>query len=762
MSGGCDDEGGRESGLPGGGGKADCVGEACEANGPIKTAICEVNVADAANDKVIEDIAMDPDYVAKVLQCDFEKLGPVGLRAAAVAVRSTAYWQMASGKEVCSSDLLHCPNYTCDGTPSEKFREAAEATRGQYLSFNDTVTYGYYLAGEEFNEASVSCQHPIEDERVTYNDDLSGDDVKQSPLGKRSETTDANYGQNRGAMSVAALECLDARGDSMGDILRFFYGKDIEISQTPVDRDCPQDTAFDARFKVNLSNAAEGKNIKWADYGVRVTEGSSTEGPDTALDDVGGLGEAGIKNLEPGKTYKVSLRNKDQSDWKVCDADFKSKVAKEVVQLNVVATLAVDSAVDGCKVEQNEPDQFAMQMLLETEDESVDWAEYSVTASTSRSDAGNADGAKVDGRKSDKKAVAAITGLKQNTKHFAFLRKGTDDWKACDGEIPKVADTEQKVSLKVDFGKDGVIDKCDVVAGDDDQFTLEMTAENSKNSKGTDASDIKWDEFEAGATTEKSTTGIKSKKLSDSGTKGLVELADLEQDQSHFVWLRKSGDWTRCLNRVGSPDARLPATLFARFDNGTLKECAVGRDYAGTIDFGELHYGLLGYKQVLNSEGTTLNASLSYNEGDPGTQVLDQLDFRSDGLTVNLELSHPLIASPDFSLWAIGGFQYQDLQSDILSTTNTRDRLRVFKGGVRADWYDVWFLNQGAQNLASVTLFQGVDGLGATSNGNPNASRGDGRVDFTKITADWYRQQPLSSDFTLTANVFGQYAFTPL
>ena len=158
---------------------------------------------------------MDPDYVAKVLSCDFADLGPKGLRAAAIAVRSAAYWQMAADDEVCTSDLLFCPDYSCDGTPSEKFREAATETRGQYLSFDDVVTYGFYVPGEELGEEHAeTCEHPDEDSRVTINDGKKGDKVEQSTIGKVAEEDDDNYGQNRGAMSVEVIACLEAKDTS--------------------------------------------------------------------------------------------------------------------------------------------------------------------------------------------------------------------------------------------------------------------------------------------------------------------------------------------------------------------------------------------------------------------------------------------------------------------------------------------------------------------------------------------------------------------
>lgn len=582
LAGGCDngDSGRGGGGLPGGaGGKGDCVGELCEATGPVKDAICEVDVADTPDNEGAKDVPMDPDYVAKVLSCDFADLGPKGLRAAAIAVRSAAYWQMATEDEVCTSDLLFCPDYSCDGTPSEKFREAAQETRGQYLSFNDVVTYGFYVPGVEIGEEyAETCEHPDEDSRVTINDGKKADKVEQSVIGKVAEEDDDTYGQNRGAMSIEVIACLEAKDTSPHDILRFFYGEDIEISQAPVDRDCVEDEGYDARFKFTAKRDDTDDELDWADYGVRVTDGDKADddGEDTALAQSGEQGEAGIENLRAGKDYTVWMREKDQSDWEKCDQDLSSDEEKTTVQADIEFEIGDEGQVTGCKLDKAEAGELVLRVLLES-DGNLDWSNIRTTISDSGSSAGSGDGKELLTRRAATKAWASVDGLDRDEEHFVWLREGTSDWERCDGEVPKIADSEQNVSVDVK-ASGGKLDSCEIAVGDDDTFELELTAENSDNSTGTTDSEIDWDDYEAGAGTGSSPADGKTKTLSDSGSKGLAEIDGLPQDSNVNVFVRKSGDWTKCANRVESPDDRLQAKLFVRFEDGDMKECSVGRD----------------------------------------------------------------------------------------------------------------------------------------------------------------------------------------
>lgn len=185
---------------------------------------------------------------------------------------------------------------------------------------------------------------------------------------------------------------------------------------------------------------------------------------------------------------------------------------------------------------------------------------------------------------------------------------------------------------------------------------------------------------------------------------------------------------------------------------------ALTATFAGAFEIEELQYAAVAYRQVLTSEGLTFNADVSYSWGEPGTAELEVLEFSSESLNANAGLSYPVIRNRDRNLTLSGLFFLSESKGDILATTNSDDRLLGLRFAAAFDTADSW--NGITQLLA--TFSQGIDGLGSTSNDNPNASRENGRVDFTKIDAIVIRDQPLKNNFSLRFAAGGQYAFMPL
>lgn len=179
---------------------------------------------------------------------------------------------------------------------------------------------------------------------------------------------------------------------------------------------------------------------------------------------------------------------------------------------------------------------------------------------------------------------------------------------------------------------------------------------------------------------------------------------------------------------------------------------------AGAVELDELAYAGLGYRQVLNSEGLKLLADVSYSWGAPGTADLKLLDFQSNSLNADLGVSYPVIRSRDKNLTLSGLVFLSNNEGDLLGTTNSDDRLRGVRLKADGDFAD----SVGGVNQANLTLSHGFQGLGSTENGNPKASRENGRVDFTTLDASLSRTQSLGKGFSLKGVAEGQYAFTPL
>ncbi|MBL4688845.1 MAG: SpoIID/LytB domain-containing protein, partial [Nannocystaceae bacterium] len=202
-------------------------GAVSEVPAPVPAAHCDVMVDGAG---VLD---LETEYLPNVVRCENGGANLEALKAQAIAARSVAYYAIATDGSICDSQ--GCQVYSCGGTAGALHIQAVEETSGMYLKHGDILTYGFYVAGDP-NVSSPSCVGApggaATEQWVTYNDGLSGTDVEQTELGFVHATTDSGYGQNRGCMSQWSARCLENdNGFDAFDILRFFYGDDIEIIQ---------------------------------------------------------------------------------------------------------------------------------------------------------------------------------------------------------------------------------------------------------------------------------------------------------------------------------------------------------------------------------------------------------------------------------------------------------------------------------------------------------------------------------------------------
>jgi len=197
------------------------------------------------------------------------------------------------------------------------------------------------------------------------------------------------------------------------------------------------------------------------------------------------------------------------------------------------------------------------------------------------------------------------------------------------------------------------------------------------------------------------------------------------------------------------------------FNNVVGRHEALTITYATVLPPKELQYIAPSWRQVLNSEGVSAFVNASYAWGNPGTQQLEDLAFRTTSLYVeggfqspvirarekNLNLTALIFGSDNYGFWNLTP---GEPQSD--------DRLRGMRLRADGDFADRF----GGISQATVTFSQGIQGLGSTSNNNPTASRLGGRVDFTKIEGYFARLQPLGGPVSALFSAYGQYTDTPL
>lgn len=200
---------------------------------PLAAAYCQINVNGVNHDT-------ETDYIPHVIQCENGGAKLEALKAQAIAARSVAYYAMAENGKIC--DGQGCQVYSCGAQPAAIHYQAAMETAGQYLSYNNTLkgrvlTYAFYVAGD--NDQTASCKgvdpNAGTEPFVTYNEGKTGTQVSETTLGFQfKDPNNYGYGQNRGCMSQWSARCLENnKGYDSTEILRYFYGADIEIQQAP-------------------------------------------------------------------------------------------------------------------------------------------------------------------------------------------------------------------------------------------------------------------------------------------------------------------------------------------------------------------------------------------------------------------------------------------------------------------------------------------------------------------------------------------------
>jgi hypothetical protein len=196
---------------------------------PLPAAFCSINVNGALKDT-------ETDYIPRVITCENGGAKLEALKAQAIAARSVAYYAMAENGQIC--DGQGCQVYTCGAQPQAIHYQAAAETAGMYLSFNNTqkgrvLTYAFYVAGDSNQSAACEGVNPNQatEKYVTYNEGKTWTGVQETTLGFQFKDPSAyGYGQNRGCMGQWSARCLENnKGYDYKEILRYFYGADIEI-----------------------------------------------------------------------------------------------------------------------------------------------------------------------------------------------------------------------------------------------------------------------------------------------------------------------------------------------------------------------------------------------------------------------------------------------------------------------------------------------------------------------------------------------------
>lgn len=188
----------------------------------LLTAYCQATVVG------IGEVDVETDYLPNVVNCENGNASFEALKAQAVAARSYLYYRLDRGGSIMDSTGDQV--YSCGRSPSMLAFMAVEATSGQILTYRDTQVAAFYVAGAKQEPPAClgGTSDPTSTEPyVTYNQGKSGDDIEQTSLG----WVDPGNHANRGCMSQNGSDCLSDDGWIYDDILRFYYGEDIVITQ---------------------------------------------------------------------------------------------------------------------------------------------------------------------------------------------------------------------------------------------------------------------------------------------------------------------------------------------------------------------------------------------------------------------------------------------------------------------------------------------------------------------------------------------------
>ena len=211
-------------------------------------------------------------------------------------------------------------------------------------------------------------------------------------------------------------------------------------------------------------------------------------------------------------------------------------------------------------------------------------------------------------------------------------------------------------------------------------------------------------------------------------------------------------------NNRGSLFTGPTRAMFIGRENSALEwRESVELQLMSTVGDDEQRFGALVYRQPIGIRGLAATVSASYGPSQPG-DTLSALDMETLASSAGAAFSYPLVLERRRGLYVEGGFEASSLDVDALGSDFSHDDLRVFHVGTHYDFADC----SGGTSSVALAVRQGIDGLGASSNDDPERSRLDGRSDFTSVQLLVSHQRPVARVLGLYVAAKAQYAFDTL
>lgn len=164
--------------------------------------------------------------------------------------------------------------------------------------------------------------------------------------------------------------------------------------------------------------------------------------------------------------------------------------------------------------------------------------------------------------------------------------------------------------------------------------------------------------------------------------------------------------------------------------------------FATPTDFKQFQYYGLSHSQLINAEGTTVQANAAYLRTRP-----KGIPLAGEAVLAGLQVSHPLIRRYDESLYLTGGVDGLNSSNALLGQTLADERTRVLRLAAA-------YGRTGAKTSysASASFSLGLDGLGAHIIDARGAETG-----FKKVSGKVALDQALGTQFVVRLRGQGQY-----
>ncbi len=153
-----------------------------------------------------------------------------------------------------------------------------------------------------------------------------------------------------------------------------------------------------------------------------------------------------------------------------------------------------------------------------------------------------------------------------------------------------------------------------------------------------------------------------------------------------------------------------------------------------------------------------VDLSGSYVTAEPGA-TLEDSDLTSNSVEMGVSVIWQPIRQWQENLIVSATLNGQNTNGDVLDNNPlTRDRIRAVRTQLSYDKVDEW----NGYNFLSFKLDQGLEWLGASTEGANNLSRAEAEADFTVAGFSYVRQQAVGGNFLLIGKAAGQMASAPL